>query len=337
MHLLCRLLLALLALSAPGAEASAQPPTCSGRNVLEELRETDQAAHLRVATASSSTENANAILWRIEKAGAPPSHLFGTMHLTDERINALSPAVQAALAGSRRLVLELKDMSPDSFMNVLTGSPRMVGLMLFTDGRRLDQVLDLEDFRKVAEILSRSGIPPGIVGLFRPWVTTLLISVSLCEQRRMAAGALPLDARLAKEAQGRGIETQGLETLELQLRAMANVPEADQIEMLKSGVRHHDRIDDMTETMIQLYLQRDLGAIWPLQIVMAEKVGVRANAFDAVEQGLLFTRNLDMRDKSLPFLDEGNAFIAVGGLHLPGSQGLVALFREAGYTVTAVE
>ena len=107
--------------------------------------------------------------------------------------------------------------------------------------------------------------------------------------------------------------------------------------MLKSGVRFYDRIDDMMETMIQLYLQRELGAIWPLQIVLAEKVGVRADAFDAAEQSLLVSRNLGMRDKALELLVEGHAFIAVGGLHLPGRGGLVALFREAGYTVTALE
>ncbi len=44
-----------------------------------------------------------------------------------------------------------------------------------------------------------------------------------------------------------------------------------------------------------------------------------------------------MRDRALPLLGKGGAFIAVGALHLPGDKGLVALFREAGYTVTAVE
>ena len=110
--------------------------------------------------------------------------------------------------------------------------------------------------------------------MFRPWVATLLLSVSVCEQRRMAAGLLPLDARLAKDAEGRGIKAEGLETLESQFRALADVPEPDQVEMLKSSVRFYDRIDDMMETMIQLYLQRELGAIWPLQMVLAEKVGV---------------------------------------------------------------
>ena len=36
-----------------------------------------------------------------------------------------------------------------------------------------------------------------------------------------------------------------------------------------------------------------------------------------------------------PILAAGNAFIAVGALHLPGPDGLVELLRKAGYTVTA--
>jgi uncharacterized protein YbaP (TraB family) len=59
--------------------------------------------------------------------------------------------------------------------------------------------------------------------------------------------------------------------------------------------------------------------------------------FDSAERNLLVTRNLSMRDKALPSLAEGSAMIAVGALHLPGRQGLVALLREAGYTVTPVE
>jgi uncharacterized protein YbaP (TraB family) len=153
----------------------------------------------------------------------------------------------------------------------------------------------------------------------------------------MGAGLLPLDANLAKDAEKRGIKAEGLETLESQFQALASVPEPDQVEMLRVGVRFYDRIDDLLETMVQLYLQRQLGAIWPLQLALAEKVGVSARAFDSAEKSLLAARNLAMRDKALGYLEDGNAFIAVGGLHLPGKQGLVTLLREAGYTVTPVE
>jgi uncharacterized protein len=327
--------LALLAGWPLGAQA--QAPACTGTNLLDELQSTDTGAHARVMAAAAATENAAAIFWRVEKAGAPPSYLFGTMHLTDDRINTLSPAVTAALAASRRLVLELDDLSPGGFAKVLAESPQLAGLMMFTDGRRLEQMLSADDFAKLSGVLVRSGVPAQAAGLFRPWLATLILALSECEQRRMTTGLLSLDARLAQHAEQKGSKPLGLETVEGQFRALAGVPEADQIEMLKAGVRYYDRIDDMIETMVQLYLRRQLGAIWPLQLALSEKVGVSPKVFDSAEQAMLGTRNLGMRDKALPLLAEGGAFIGVGALHLPGRQGLVALFREAGYTVTTLE
>jgi uncharacterized protein YbaP (TraB family) len=129
----------------------------------------------------------------------------------------------------------------------------------------------------------------------------------------------------------------GLESLEQQFRAMADVPEADQVEMLKASLRSYDRIADVVETTVQLYLARQLGAVWPFQLALAERSGVPREAFTAAEQSLVFSRNLGMRDKALEPLAEGGVLIAVGALHLPGKQGLVALLREAGYTLTPVE
>jgi hypothetical protein len=115
------------------------------------------------------------------------------------------------------------------------------------------------------------------------------------------------------------------------------VPEADQVELLKAAISGYDRIDDLLETTVQLYLARRIGAIWPLQLALAERAGVGPEAFVSLEQNLLGNRNLGMRERAQPHLAEGGAFIAVGALHLPGPQGLVALLREAGYIVTPVE
>ena len=61
---------------------------------------------------------------------------------------------------------------------------------------------------------------------------------------------------------------------------------------------------------------------------------VRANA--EFEERVVTLRNHVMAERAGPILDRGNAFIAVGALHLPGEQGLVALLTQAGYTVSAV-
>lgn len=302
--------------------------------MLEEMRATDAAAHARIMSAAEETENANALLWKIERPGTPVSYLFGTMHLTDERINALSPTVDAAVKAARQLVLEVGDLSTASFVKAFANTRN---LMMFTDGRRLEQLLTEAEYAKVTAILQRSGFPPQAAGGFRPWVATLMLALSDCERRRAGEGLLPLDARLAKDATARGVSVIGLESLEQQFRAMAIVPEADQVEMLKASLRSYDRIDDVVETTVQLYLTRQLGAVWPFQLALAERYGVPPDAFKSAEQSLVHTRNLGMRDKALEPLAEGGVLIAVGALHLPGKQGLVSLFREAGYTVTPVE
>jgi uncharacterized protein YbaP (TraB family) len=337
LHPIVRHLVGFVLLAAWAVAASAQAPTCTGKNMLDELKTGDPPMHARIVAAAAQTENAGAILWRVEKDGTPPSHLFGTVHLTDERVHRLSPAVTAALGGARRLLLELDDLSPDAFARQLATAPHLVALMLYTDGRGLDQMLGGTDYATLREALARTGVPARAVPTFRPWIVNLMLGVSECEQSRMRTGLLSLDARLAKETERRGLKALGLETVEWQLRSLSAVPESDQVEILKATVRYYHRVDDFIETMVQLYLRRELGLLWPLQLELAEKVGVRRQVFDSYEQALLVTRNVKMRDAALPHLAEGEAFVAVGALHLPGKTGLVSLLREAGYTVTSVE
>jgi uncharacterized protein YbaP (TraB family) len=316
-----------------GASAHAQP-SCGGKNLLDELKGTE--AHARILARAAATENAEAVLWRLERPGIPPSYLFGTMHLTDERINTLSPALKTALAGSRRLLLEV-DADELSTAGFLKAFARARPLFTFTDGRRLEQLLSGAEYRKTIDILERTGLPAQVAGIFKPWVATLMLALSECERRRSAEGKPPLDQRLAQTAQAQGIAVEGLETLDSQFRAMAEVPEVDQIEILRAGLRTYERVDDMIETMIQLYLKRQLAAMWPLQLALAKQVGTSPKAFDSAENSLIVARNLRMRDKALASLRHGGVMIAVGALHLPGKQGLVALLRAAGYTVSAVE
>ncbi len=55
-----------------------------------------------------------------------------------------------------------------------------------------------------------------------------------------------------------------------------------------------------------------------------------------MQQDLVVKRNHTMVSRALGLLERGNAFIAVGALHLPGDDGLVELFGKAGYKLTPV-
>lgn len=318
-------------------EAGASPTAyrqCRGVDMLDEMKSKDAARYEKVAAAAKLVENGEAIFWRIEKPGVAPSHILGTMHVSDPRITTLSEKASVALDTAQTMVLEVADLSQEAMMRAMMGSAELI---VFTNGQRLDKMLGAADFARAQTLMQQAGLPGEMTALARPWIVATLLSVSECERQNIVGGHAPFDSKLGNLATARKIEVVGLETIEEQLAAMAAVPDAEQIEMLKAGLKFVHRRDDMLETLAQMYLQRRLGAAMPFNIALAESVGVKADAFKSFQAELIDRRNRRMFDGALNHVEKGSALIAVGALHLPGKTGLVQLFREAGYTVTPVE
>ena len=57
---------------------------------------------------------------------------------------------------------------------------------------------------------------------------------------------------------------------------------------------------------------------------------------DEFQQHLVVDRNHRMAERMRQYLQQGQAFIAVGALHLPGEEGLLNLLEQQGYTVRRV-
>lgn len=309
-------------------------PACGGRDLLAELQASAPTTHAHILTEATRTENGGALLWRATKAGQRPSYLFGTIHMTDPRVTTLSPAVAAALDDAATVAVEIAGLSDGAVMQAVGADPRM---LLFTDGRRLDQLLSPAEFATVSRTLGRIGVPQPAQAAIRPWLVSMLLAVSDCERARMAEKRPVLDQVIEHRAKTAGKPVIGLETVASQVRAMATVADADQIAMLKSTLRYADRSDDLRETMLQLYLDRRIGAAFALQRHFAAEAGLAPDATRGFERSLISARNLTMHQKALPLVQAGAAFIAVGAAHLTGPDGLVALLRREGYWLTPVE
>jgi hypothetical protein len=327
-------LAALLGATCAHAAEEAPAETCKGVDMLAETKAKDADLYRRIMAEAEATQNSDAMLWKIERHGRPASYLFGTVHLTDERVTRLSPAVEIALGEAKTIALEVSDLSEKATTSVIA---KAAPLVMFTDGQRLDQLLSSAEYDTVKDIITRSGMPADLAALFKPWIVTMILSVSDCERAKVQHGARVLDMKIAEIGKARGLEVVGLETIPAQLEALAAVPEQQQLDMLRASLKYADRTDDLMETLVQLYIGRKITAAMPFQIALAKEAGVSDQAFVGFQEKLLVERNEKMSAVAEPLLDKGGVFIAVGALHLPGDKGLVTLLRQAGYSVSPLE
>lgn len=308
--------------------------SCSGRNLVLQLAETDPAALDAARAEAAATPNGRGVLWKIEKAGIEPSWLFGTMHVTDPRITTLPGPVRRAFEASETMVIETIDvLDPLKAQAALMLRPE---LTMFTGDGSLTALLDEADAKLVEMELADRGIPLALVSKMKPWMISGMLALPPCELARKTGGADFLDIKLAKDAKQAGKTLLGLESIGEQMSAMADLPMEFHLRGLVETIRLADMMPDIMATMTELYLQGEIALMMPA--IMA--AGPVSNDEDAAgyaefEQRIVLMRNHVMAERAAPVLAGGNAFIAVGALHLPGEEGLVSLFRRAGYTVQA--
>jgi hypothetical protein len=170
----------------------------------------------------------------------------------------------------------------------------------------------------------------------KPWIISTVVALPACELARKSGGAPVLDEKLGLDARAQGKALEGLETAVGQIEAMASLPMKFHIQGLVDTLKLNDQIDDVNETTILLYTRGETGMFWPLFRSLSPSTA-SSEGYAEFEKTMVTARNKTMAANAAPIIDRGNAFIAVGALHLPGNEGLVSLFRRAGYAVTRAD
>ncbi len=309
--------------------------SCIGNNLIDQL---PVQALSDARLEATNTPNGQGLFWKITKNGQKPSWLYGTMHVTDPRILNLSDNVKHAIDQSDKVVIETLDLlDPLKAQAALLKNPE---LTMFTNGQKLTSTMSDDDKSFVEAELDKRGIPASFVARLKPWMVMSLVSVPECEQQRKANGEQILDFQIVERAKTQGIELDGLETILEQVSAMASLPIDFQVKGLVESLRLGDVLNDVSETMTQLYLQEDIALITPALKAVAKELGQDENPdedFGAFEAKIILERNYLMAERSEPILNKGNAFIAVGALHLPGEEGVIELLRKQGFEITRVQ
>jgi len=259
------------------------------------------------------------LLWKIEAPGAAPSHLFGTLHSSDPRILTLPCPVQRAFDGAASYTMEM-------IMNG-SGIVSMAEAMFFSDGQTLKQVLGEALYRETLAAVGLESAQAAGLNNMKPWAVMMLLS-----SPRQGAG-LPLDFALQLQATLANKPTHGLESLPEQIEVFNGMRLEDQVVLLRDTVQARRLLPAVMEELTRVYLKRDLAGL----VALSEKYQSNdAHVHRDLMDRLLTRRNHNMAKRLGERLKEGNAFVAVGALHLPGEQGLLRLLTDAGYRVSPV-
>lgn len=259
------------------------------------------------------------LLWHVSGKGAD-GYLFGTMHSEDPRVTRLPAEVEHHFAAATTLVLEI----PLDEQSERAAAVQMV----LPAGSSLTALVGEALSGQVTEAMLTRGVPPEATERLQLWATVLTLSMP------KPRTGLVLDKLLYQQALAGGKKFKPLESINEQVAIFTALTLDEQKALLRNVLEEYQGYPALFEQMTEVYLARDLSRL----MALSEENPLSGDpALQAKVMERLFSqRNRRMAARIEPLLRQGGAFIAIGALHLPGEEGVIALLRQRGYQVNAV-
>jgi uncharacterized protein YbaP (TraB family) len=249
-------------------------------------------------------------------------YLFGTVHLLPSDANWSSPELDRALQASQRLIIEMVDDEPAHMQELV--------LQYGVDpSHRLSDKLNDRDRGRLERAAEAAKLPGGVAMLqpMRPWLAALTLAVAPLVQAGMDP-ELGVDKLLKARMQHADKPVEGLETAEQQLRLLADMPEAMQLDFLRQT------FNDIAEGPARL---RELIDAWRNgdtdTIARIEDEDLRKESTELYERMLVQRNQAWAKAIAERMKQPGVTFIAVGAGHLAGPDSLQKQLEKLGIEV----
>jgi len=266
------------------------------------------------------------LLWKISGKGTTkPSYLFGTFHILDKSYLTPLKRVNDAFRSADAVVGEVVIDSSIGF--------GLISSLLMDSS--LEDLLKPEDYALLSERVKESiGFGMPFLNNVKPLGVYFLIQagkIKTDEEAPLTPEGLGsmMDVYFQKEGQKRGKKIYGLESAEDQMNALFGTTPLDkQVEILVESLHDTSSEEPEFDSLSNCYYKEDLTCL--------RSIGNSDDFEKFPMDALLGNRNSAWLTRLPAILKRHSAFIAVGALHLTGSDGLIAGLRKQGYTLTRV-
>ena len=270
-----------------------------------------------------------ALLWKISgKDLTTPSYLYGTIHMIDKKDFFLTDATKQAVKDVKMLTFEIN-------MDDMTNMGAQLALLskaFMADNKSLKDLLTEEEYLMVKNHFEENvGIPIFLFERVKPMFLTVLADMDMSSGGGMATGEIvSYEMELMEMGKADKKLMGGLETAEFQMSMFDSIPYEVQAKMLVDAINAGESGDEQFEQMVQLYKDQDIQG---MQTMFQSEEG----GLEGYEDLLLVMRNKNWIPIMGEQMKQMPTMFAVGAGHLGGRSGVIALLREEGYTVEAMQ
>ncbi|MEO6524750.1 MAG: TraB/GumN family protein [Mucilaginibacter sp.] len=262
-------------------------------------------------TGFAQQKNSYDLLWKISGKGlTKPSYLFGTMHVKDKRAFGFSDSVMVSIRKCDAFALEVH---PDTLVSAVFAK-----LETSDTSIKVKNLLNKVDYNVLAKRFQEKN------GYSIDEVNPMKVESLLKHPRDKPDDKQTfVDAYLYGIARTMNKKIYGLEKSEDQVNTLYG-DNKDLKGKLENLVDLNDSLENAyKEKLITIYNTGSIEAV--LNFIKNDEL--LNDAFIARNKVMLHSMIGEMATQSV--------FVAVGVAHLPGKNGLIALLRKEGYTVTA--
>ena len=261
------------------------------------------------------------LLYEISGNGlSQPSYLYGTIHIICKDDFVMTEATKQKFLEVQQVYLEL-DMDDPKMM------PEMMKSMYMTDGSTLKILMSEADYQKVSQFFKDSlKTDIGMMDKMKPFVLSSMTIPKLID-----CPSQSYEETFVKMAKKENKEILGLETVQEQFGALDKMGMKKQADlMLVKMIQSWNEGKQELKQLIKDYKNQDVEAMY-------EDMAKSKTMDTQFEENLLVTRNINWISKIQKITKEKSTFFALGAGHLGGKKGVIALLRNAGFTVRAVK
>lgn len=270
------------------------------------------------------------LLWKVSGKGLEkPSYIFGTYHLSPLSIKDSIAAMPQAMNETTQVYGEvvMADMMTPAFMQ------SMQQQMMMPKDSTLKSLLTPEQYELAGKVIKENMmVDIAMLAQLKPAAITQQLVVLL--YMKHTPGFNPqeqLDTYFQQQAQQQGKKVGGLETAQSQIDILFNSQSLKrQADLLHCAVSDIDKAIEQSKRLIKSYQSQNLDEVLSL---MEERDGNSCDPLPGEMEALLDNRNIAWVGKIPAIMTEAPTLFVVGAGHLPGTNGVLNLLKQQGYTV----